>query len=227
MSGSIIVSVSGKLMDKPEQPAVTLFSRETRACSSLWRPAWGTETCHSGIAFCHHLQYPACSWMVTELKGWCKTFEMDAFPEVHSLLQRLAAYCGYLGPSCSPEGVVPVAEGVPQQWGLYFLSLPPGADVSETGHGMLAFVQTVSIFCISGKGAWLFIPYIFKKVLCVALRESRIMPYPRKGFLVFSLNLASLRMLPKVALWLIYHHYRAASQPAYDMFLLQSRKITK
>lgn len=111
---------------------------------------------------------------------------MGACPEVCSLLQRLVAHYGYLGPSCSPEGVVQVVEGVPQKYGPYFLCLPPGAHVCKTGHGMLAFVQTISIFCISVKGAWLLIPFIFKKVLYVALRKSRIMPYPRKGFLVFS-----------------------------------------
>lgn len=124
---------------------------------------------------------------------------MGACPEICSLLQRLAVHCDYLGPSCSPEGVEQVVEGVPQQGGTYFLCLPPGAHVCKTGHEMLAFVQAISIFCISGKGAWWLIPFIFKKVLHVALRESRIMPYPRKGFLVFFLNLASLRMLLKVA----------------------------
>lgn len=166
----------------------------------------------------------AAGWWV-DSRDAARHFEMGACPEVCSLPQRLAVHCGYLGPSCSPEGVVQVVEGVPQQCGLCFPCLPPG--VCKTGHEMLAFVQTISIFCITGKGAWLLIPLLFKKVLYVALRESRIMPYPRKGFLVFSLNLASLGMLPKVASWLMYHHYRADSQPACDLFLLQSRKITK
>lgn len=110
---------------------------------------------------------------------------MDACPEVCSLLRRLAVHCGYLSPSCSPVGVVQVLEGVPQQREPHFLCLPPGTRVCKTGHEMLAFVHTVSIFCFSGKGAWLLIPFIYKKVLYVALRESRIVPYPRKGFFSF------------------------------------------
>lgn len=95
---SIIVLVSRKLMDKPEQSQSCHCIREISAYSSLCRTTGGTETCCGVMGICHLLLFTTSN---QKLNGKCnhdsKYFKTGACSEtpaeVCSPLQRLAAHC--------------------------------------------------------------------------------------------------------------------------------------